>query len=60
MAGILGGAVVAFFVVFITPDGPGRGWPAVYTLVGITLAVGVMGSLQAWRMYRDKAAALDS
>ncbi len=57
IAGVLAGSVLAFLVVALAPSGPDSGWPAVYTLVGTTLLVGIAGSVRAWKLYQQKISA---
>ena len=54
--GVLAGIVSAFFVYLVTPDGPDRGWPALYAFVGIALATGLFGTVKSWQLYRAKVA----
>ncbi len=54
IAGVLAGSVLALLVLERTPSGPNTGWPAIYTLIGTTLLIGVAGSLRAWKLYQQK------
>ena len=56
LMGVSAGIVTAFFVFFVTPDGPDRAWPAFYAFVGIVLATGLFGTVKSWRLYRAKVA----
>ena len=54
--GVLAGVVSAFFIYLVTPDGPERGWPALYAFLGIALATGLFGTVKSWQLYRAKIA----
>ena len=54
--GVLAGIVCAFFVYLVTPDGPGRDWPALYAFLGIAFATGLFGTVKSWHLYRAKVA----
>ena len=54
IAGVMAGSVLAFMVVALTPSGPASGWPAIYTLIGTTLLIGITGSVRAYRLYQQK------
>ena len=54
--GVLAGLVGAFFVYMVTPDGPTRGWPAVFAFVGIAFAIGLFGTINSWQLYKSKVA----
>ena len=53
---VLAGLVGAFLVYVLTPDGPARGWPALFTFVGIALAIGFFGTIKSWQLYKSKVA----
>ena len=54
--GVLAGLVGAFFVYVLTPDGPTRGWPALFAFIGIAIAIGLFGTFKSWQLYRSKVA----
>ena len=54
VAGVLAGSVLALLVLDRTPTIPDSGWPAIYTLIGTTLLIGVTGSVRAYRLYLQK------
>ena len=54
--GVLAGLVAAFFVYLLTPDGPTRGWPALFAFVGIAFAIGLFGTVKSWQLYRARVA----
>ena len=56
--GVMLGVVTAFFVYLVTPEGPERGWPALYSFIGVTFVVGFGGTVVAWRAFRAKLAAM--
>ena len=58
--GVLAGLVGAFFVYWVTPDGPQRGWPALFAFVGIALTFGLFGTVKSWQLYKAKVAEIAS
>ena len=58
--GVLAGVVGAFFVYLLTPEGPERGWPALFAFVGIALMIGLFGTVKSWQLYKNKVAEIGS